>query len=301
LFQRRGSANLGTLIVQGFNCCVGSAVSTGGTAGATNVFANVSQGGLGGTISIRQEGSNLNATVEQNNGEFLTAGRTTNSDGTAIAGVVVPSVRISQVGNLNTARVTQTGSNSDASVDQRNRNTNTSLPSSVTIIQSGGSVNGSNTARALQTREDTGQSTIAASGANSQTGPTGDAETRLAGSSSGNIIEINQTNQSTGTTATTGGNNSATVEQRGAGQVGRIFQTGFRNEAGILQELAATNSTAIITQTGSNNTFFVTQNSPNQFIRVNQTGGNNQTVTGTGTGLGGTVSNTTSPTFTAAP
>lgn|GEM_PF-5949562 len=297
LFVRRGSANLVTTINQGTGAGFGAGTvgSTGGVAGATRVFANVTQGGLGGSIDVRQNGSVLNATVEQNNGEFSTGGRSAANGGAA--GSVAPVVQISQVGQLNTARVTQTGSNSTATVDQRNNNGRTA--SSVTISQSGGSSIGNNTAVARQTFAGEGEATL---GASTQTGPNGDAETRLAGSISANVIEITQTNTSSGTAAAgTRGNNSATVEQGGSGQVGRITQNGFRNEAGILQTAGATNSTAIISQTGADNTFFVTQNSPNQFVRATQTGGNNQVINGTGTDLGGSTSNTVRPGFTTTP
>jgi hypothetical protein len=98
--------------------------------------------------------------------------------------------------------------------------------------------------------------------------------------------------------------NSATVEQRGAGQIGRIFQTGSNNEAGILQDVMATNSTAIITQTGRGNTFFITQNQPNSFLRVTQNGNANQTVllgSGGSNNTGGTTSTTVRPAFTPNP
>jgi hypothetical protein len=229
--------------------------------------------------------------VNQNNLEFSTAGRT------SVAGTVAPVVQISQVGSRNNAEVTQNGSNSTATVDQRNRNTGSNT-SNVFIGQNGGSgANGGNVATARQTLADTGTAVIATGG---QTGPTGDAATRTAGTFT-NEIEIRQTNDGT---AAAGGVNTATVEQRGAGQIGRIFQTGSNNEAGILQEVTATNSTAIITQTGRGNVFFITQDQPNSFLRVTQNGNANQTVllgSGGNNNTGGNTSTTLRPTFTPAP
>ncbi|HZG47508.1 MAG TPA: hypothetical protein VEZ41_14775 [Allosphingosinicella sp.] len=326
LFQRRGSANLVATINQGVNSGFGAFTAavpgtppdpvtgdpgtpgtpasgvqgTGGTAGATRVTATVNQGGLSGRVDVRQGGSDLTTTVNQNNAEFSTAGRlpgtAMGSTGGGTAGTVAPVVQISQVGTRNNAEVTQNGSNSTATVDQRNTNTSGNI-SNVIIGQNGGSVNGANIATARQTSTGSGTGTISTNG---QTGPTGDPATRTAGTFT-NEIEIRQTN--TGTSSE-GGANSATVEQRGAGQVGRIFQNGSLNEAGILQEMTATNSTAIITQTGRGNTFFITQDQPNSFLRVTQNGNANQTVllgSGGNNNTGGQTSTTTAPAFTPGP
>jgi hypothetical protein len=312
LFQRRGSANLTATINQGTGQGFGTTdpddetgiggidgpiepvAGTGGAASATNVTATINQGGLGGSVNVRQDGDNLTAMVNQNNAEFSTAGRTEANGGTA--GTNAPVVQISQVGSRNNAEVTQAGSNSTATVDQRNANTGTNV-SNVFIGQAGGSVNGANIATARQTFTGTGTATIGTGGS---TGPSGDAAARGPGTFT-NEIEIRQTNEGT---STAGGVNSATVEQRGAGQIGRIFQTGSNNEAGILQEMAATNSTAIITQTGRGNTFFITQNQPNSFLRVTQNGNANQTVllgSGGSNNTGGTTSTTVRPAFTPNP
>ncbi len=70
-------------------------------------------------------------------------------------------------------------------------------------------------------------------------------------------------------------NNRARAEQNGKGQFARIEQAGSRNEAGILQEITATNATAIIRQSGTGNTYFVDQTAPGQYIAVDQSGMNN--------------------------
>ncbi len=73
-----------------------------------------------------------------------------------------------------------------------------------------------------------------------------------------------------------GANNSASIEQRGRGQVARIEQgPGTDNLATILQDGSATNATAIIRQTGSGNSYNVVQTAPGQYIRVVQTGNGN--------------------------
>jgi hypothetical protein len=314
LFQRRGSANLVATINQGTGQGFGTTdpddataiggvdgpiepiAGTGGAAGAVRVTATVNQGGLSGRVDVRQDGSDLTAMVNQNNADFSTAGRLAANGGT-VAGTAAPVVLVSQVGTRNNAEVTQNGSNSTATVDQRNTNTGTNT-SNVIIGQNGGTgANGGNIATARQIGTGTGTGVIATGG---QTGPTGDPATRTAGTFT-NEIEIRQTNDATTTSATAGGRNSATVEQRGNGQIGRIFQTGSNNEAGILQEMTATNSTAIITQTGRNNTFFITQDQPNSFLRVTQNGNANQTVllgSGGNNNTGGTTSTTVRPAFT---
>jgi hypothetical protein len=73
-----------------------------------------------------------------------------------------------------------------------------------------------------------------------------------------------------------GVNNKALAEQRGLGQQARIEQAGTNNEAGILQQVNATNATAIIRQSGDRNTYFVEQTTAGQYIAVDQSGtGNN--------------------------
>lgn len=73
-----------------------------------------------------------------------------------------------------------------------------------------------------------------------------------------------------------GTNNTATAEQRGAGQYARIDQgPGSNNTASILQDTGATNATAVIRQSGSSNTYYVVQTQPGQYISVNQTGNSN--------------------------
>jgi hypothetical protein len=303
LAQRRGSANLVASINQGTNAGFGGDPDGAGAgvavvpgSAASFVTATVNQGGLGGSVDVRQDGNNLTTMVNQNNSEFSTAGRTQANGGTA--GTNAPVVLVSQVGSRNNAEVTQVGSNSTATVDQRNTNTGTNR-SNVFIGQTGGSVNGANIATARQIATTTGTDTIPTGGS---TGPSSDPAFRGPGTFT-NEIEIRQTNEGT---STAGGVNSATVEQRGAGQIGRIFQTGSNNEAGILQEVTATNSTAIITQTGRGNTFFITQDQPNSFLRVTQNGNANQTTllgSGGNNNTGGTTSADAAgrPVFTPAP
>ena len=69
--------------------------------------------------------------------------------------------------------------------------------------------------------------------------------------------------------------NSATVTQRGRGQLVRVEQTGQRNRASVLQEAGATNATLVIRQSGSDNSYSVTQTQPGQFLLVRQSGSNN--------------------------
>lgn len=70
--------------------------------------------------------------------------------------------------------------------------------------------------------------------------------------------------------------NSATIEQRGQGQVARIEQgPGGGNVGSILQEAAATNATAVIRQIGNNNSYSIVQTAAGQYISVSQTGSNN--------------------------
>lgn len=264
LFQRRGSVASQVRIAQGLATADGFA-SAGGEGPASpsaagvsvNLTASVDQGGSG-FVDVRQDGGNLDATVRQNAVNFSTA----------VLGAT-PVVRLSQVGEWNSATVDQSGVNSLATVDQRNVGTS-AFRSQITITQTGGGP-GLNLAVARQTNASGGVSDPASLA----TGPAGDPDSRLAGARA-NLIEITQSNDST---VSAGGDNSATVEQRGSGQYGRIVQNGHNNEAGILQELGATSAVAIVEQLGSDNRFFITQDQANQFMRVRQTGAGNLIVT----------------------
>ncbi len=70
-------------------------------------------------------------------------------------------------------------------------------------------------------------------------------------------------------------NNKAYARQEGRGQYARIEQTGTNNEAGILQEMTATNATAVIRQSGSGNSYYIDQTTPGQYVAVDQSGTNN--------------------------
>lgn len=296
VFQRRDSNDATVTVNQGTGAAgggFGSGVVTG--TAAVNVTALVRQGGTG-TVDVRQDGTSLNAEVNQNNvATALVASGAGNANPVAL---------VSQVGRNNSATVNQEGINTSATVDQRFTNAG-SLINTVRIDQQGGDANGDNVAVARQGSGAGASSTGVSSGAGAiASGPAGDPEARAAGARSAEII-IFQSNTATG--ATSGFANSATVEQRGAGQYARISQTGTDNEAGILQEAAATNAVAIIEQTGVGNTFFITQTDPGQFLRVSQNGGTNTVITGTGatstgqTTPGGVGSGGTSPVFTTTP
>ena len=302
VFQRRGSTNATVLINQGTGAGFGSVAAPSATAvgASANLTADVEQGGRG-TIDIRQDGGSLRARVNQNNSDFSGAGNETGA---------TPSVaQISQISVFNSALVNQTGSSNSATVDQRSSGTS-ALVNRVTITQAGGSVNGANTATARQISAATAlqSGTTAGSGVSGGTaavaaGPSGDPDARAAGARSAEIV-ISQTNNATATSSNNGPN-SATVEQRGAGQYGEITQNGRNNTAGILQEAGATNAVAIIRQTGFGNAFFITQTAPGQFFRVTQDGSGNNVVTSSGTGGGGTGNTTPIPVgvggFTATP
>jgi hypothetical protein len=73
--------------------------------------------------------------------------------------------------------------------------------------------------------------------------------------------------------------NSASVEQRGFGQLARIEQSGARNSGSILQEAGATNATAVIRQSGDDNSYSITQANPGQYLVVSQSGNNNSVTT----------------------
>jgi hypothetical protein len=296
IFQRRGSSSATVSINQGMNAGFGSGAVTGTAAGgARDVTADVDQGGTG-RIDIRQDGRDLRARVNQNNVEFSTNTTAIPAD----QGVV----QISQVGRNNSALVNQTGTFSTATVDQRfnNGTSSASFRNVVQIDQTGG--NRADRANIATARQGTGGtiSGISAVGSPaSGSGVAGDtADNRAAGQRSAEI-RISQTHPGTGV-----GVNSATVEQRGAGQYGEITQNGRDNTAGILQTDTATNAVAIIRQNGDGNTFFIQQERPGQFFRVVQSGGNNNVITSTGlenagsTTPGGT-GGTTVPVFTTSP
>jgi hypothetical protein len=73
----------------------------------------------------------------------------------------------------------------------------------------------------------------------------------------------------------TSSGNRASVYQYGRGQLARIEQSGANNEAGILQDINATNATAVIRQSGSDNRYFIQQVLAGQYVVVSQTGANN--------------------------
>jgi hypothetical protein len=290
VFQRRNSNDATVTINQGTGAGFGT--GAGGVVGtaAINVTALVRQGGTG-VVNLRQDGTNLTAEVNQNNFEDPAVADTT-------AGETNPLAQISQVGRGNSALVTQEGFNTSATVDQRFTNTGT-LVNTVQITQRGGGTDGGNYATA---RQGTAGGSGASTSTGPATGPAGDADARPAGARSAEIM-IMQTNTAT---ATAGGDNSATVEQRGAGQYARIVQNGSNNLGGILQEAAATNAVAILDQQGRGNTFFITQDQAGQFLRVQQNGTTNNVIVGSGPasappgGVGGTGT-TAPPVFTTTP
>jgi len=329
-FQRNG-ANSSTLEINqgggngggGFGSGT-DALATGGVSGSAagesfNTSATVNQGGSGIT-RVRQDGTNLTVTVNQNNLNDATVTATAGNRAT---------VGVSQVGNNNSATVTQAGegltvdSNGNvtgtatsgslfhsATVDQRSNNTSSSLVNRVTIAQVG-LANATNRNIAIARQTNANAVSPSTSGSTTISAEEGGGTRSGANPSE---IRIIQRLQTSGTNAgTTDGNNSATVEQQGQGQLGIIEQSGRNNEAGILQGVNATNAVAVIRQTGSGNVFFIEQTQPNQFFRVTQSGGTN-TITGsgdpnfaggtpggtgtTGTGGPGTV---VAPAFTGGP
>ncbi len=319
-FQRNG-ANSSTLeIIQGGGNGGGgfgaAQVAGSGVGASSNTSATVNQGGSG-TTRVRQDGTNLTVTVNQNN--LNTATVTSTAANRA-------SVGVSQVGNNNSASVTQAGAATvdfttgavsavtsgslfhSATVDQRSNNTSSGNPTNVVTIAQVGAANSTNrnVATARQTNANAVSPTAAAGNTGTTSVPADEPGLSNRSGANASVIRIVQRLDATGVTATDpAGNNTATVEQQGAGQVGIIEQSGRRNEAGILQGVNATNSVAVIRQTGNGNTFFINQQQANQFFRVVQSGGNN-TITGSGApnapgdtpgGEGGTVS----PVFTGTP
>jgi hypothetical protein len=69
--------------------------------------------------------------------------------------------------------------------------------------------------------------------------------------------------------------NSATVEQRGPGQLARLVQTGDSNTGSILQLEDAANATVILRQSGNRNSYSIEQTQAGEYISVSQTGNNN--------------------------
>ena len=161
---------------------------------------------------------------------------------------------VTQGGTRNVADIGQWGVSLRAVVEQSGSGM-AALPNRVTIRQRGRG----NSAAALQSAN-VGPS----SAADPASGHAGDDFFFAGGARSAEIV-ILQSNIG----------NSATVTQRGRGQMARVEQTGPRNRASILQEAGATNASAVIRQTGSDNSYSVTQSQPGQFLLVRQSGSNN--------------------------
>jgi hypothetical protein len=235
--------------------------------------------GVGLVIDVTQRGDNGTATINQF-GQFMSA--TVNQTGTGTRNLLYV---LQPTGTNSVATVTQIGSNLSATTEQRGIGT-AANPNRVTVTQTGSS----HTANAIQ-ESTSGPSGSAAPGSNTGGNTSAFPRARTAGTNSAEI-EIFQSNGGPG-----GGLNSATVRQRGLGQLAVIDQRGFGNVAGILQSSTATNAVAIIEQTGDQNTFFISQTTAGQYMRVTQTGGGNVSTTSAsgGTPVGGTGSGTTPP------
>jgi hypothetical protein len=159
----------------------------------------------------------------------------------------------------NVAQILQDGTGLSATIEQRGSGT-AALPNIVRVAQQGGTAGG-NSATAIQ-RAGVGPSSAADT---APTGQTGDEYFFAGGARSAEIVILQS-----------GSGNSATVEQRGRGQLARIEQgPGSGNVASILQDVGAVNATAIIRQTGNNNSYSVNQPDANLYILVSQTGNNN--------------------------
>jgi hypothetical protein len=158
----------------------------------------------------------------------------------------------------NVAQVRQDGVDLTANVQQLGTGT-VALSNSVRIGQQGGSA-GANSAIAVQ------RAGVGPSGA-------GDAASGRGGDE---FFFFGGARSAEATILQSGSSNSATIEQRGRGQLARIEQgPGSGNLASILQDVGATNATAIIRQTGSNNSYSVAQTAAGQYIVVSQTGNGN--------------------------
>jgi hypothetical protein len=239
--------------------------------------AIVAQYGTNNRVTVGQDALNAQATAWQkvgstNNSTEISqgTGRTglTSTAGTpgfpagpVGAGTVNVLANVTQAGSYNDTTIYQDGASLRAEANQNGSGTS-SLRNIVFVSQTGSA----NSARAFQ-GSGVGPSAAgdsASGNSAAQNGGTQD-EFYFAGGARSAELRILQTN--------TG--NSASIEQYGRGQLGRIEQSGSANSASIVQEAAATNATAVIRQTGNGNSYSVTQSAAGQYIVVTQTGNNN--------------------------
>jgi hypothetical protein len=230
--------------------------------------AVVAQNGDGNRIYVGQDSINASATI------FQTVGSSSNAitifQGEPVAEVAVVgelnqpkrtgsgtlnlTAQVTQSGTRNNGFVGQWGSNLQATIEQRGSGTEARL-NIVGIEQRGQS----NRATARQTA---GVGPSAAT--DPASGQSGD-ERFFAGGTRSAEIRIFQ--QNTG--------NSATVEQRGRGQVALLVQTGDSNIGSILQLEDAANATAILRQSGNRNSYSIEQSRAGEYISVSQSGNDN--------------------------
>ena len=280
---RQSGTNNSALVTQGLGTLLVADITQTGTGTGNRVA--VGQSGISNSILIAQSSPSARATVWQqagpstnrssNNSAEIQQGTGTTGSAAFSAAFFGNSAPVSgdQTRNLsanvtqgnnpgtavwNVAQVRQDGVDLAAVVQQAGSGT-AQLPNIVRIGQQGGST-GANSATAIQ-RAGVGPSAPGDVGS----GQSGD-EFFFAGGARSAEITILQG----------GSSNSATVEQRGRGQLARVEQgPGSGNLATILQDVGATNATAVIRQSGSNNSYDVVQTGQGQYIVVSQTGNGN--------------------------
>ncbi len=228
----------------------------------------IAQNGERNRVYVGQDSINASATVFQTPGS--SANTATIFQGEPVAepavigelnqpkrtgsGTLNLTARITQSGTRNNGSVGQWGSSLQATVEQRGSGTEARL--NVAAIEQRGQ---GNRATARQT------SNVGPSAATDPaSGQSGD-ELFFAGGTRSAEIRIFQQNSG----------NSATVEQRGRGQVALLAQTGDNNTGSILQLEDAANATAILRQSGNRNSYTIEQSRPGEYISVSQSGNDN--------------------------
>jgi hypothetical protein len=211
------------------------------------------------SVTAWQEGADNNVTVWQkvgssNNGIGINQGRRFEfnqfSYGSSIAGT--------QSGHFNSANFTQYGEGLSATVEQLGTGS-AELPNIAQIRQ----ITARSVAKIYQT-VNVGPS-AAGDPSNGEVGDPG----YFAGGARNVFADIRQS----------AADSTASIEQRGRGQYATIEQFGSRNEASILQDIAATNATAAIYQEGTGNSYSITQTRAGQYTSVSQRGDNNVVTT----------------------
>lgn len=230
--------------------------------------AVIAQNGDGNRIYVGQDSINASATVFQTIGS--SANTVTIFQGEPVAEIQVVgelnqpkrtgsgtlnlTAQVTQSGTRNSGFVGQWGSNLQATVEQRGSGTESML--NVAAIEQRGQANRA-TARQMA-----GVGPSAAT--DPASGQSGDERFFAGGARSAEIRIFQQNN-----------GNSATVEQRGRGQVALLVQTGDSNSGSILQLEDAANATAILRQSGNRNSYSIEQSQAGEYISVSQTGSDN--------------------------